>query len=101
MVDKFPLWQNLAINLGVPINQVQAFQMQTRGGLKALSYWRNGKSGEAYPSTWDFLLKVVEETEGSKPAEDLLRLVNIMETDPLFGAKFMNGEYMCMLLHRS
>ena len=26
---------------------------------------------------------------------------NIMETDPQFGAKFMNGEYMCMLLRMS
>ena len=25
----------------------------------------------------------------------------IMETNPHFGAKFMNGEYMCMLLHMS
>ena len=76
MVDKFPLWDNIAINLGVPINHVKAFKAQGMGGVSALSYWRNGKSGKDYPSTWGFLMKVIKQTEGSKPAEDLLKLVH-------------------------
>ena len=75
MVEEFPVWDKIAISLGVPINHVEAFQMQHMGGVKALSYWKNGKSGKDYPSTWGFLLKVVEEKMGSKPAKDLLKLV--------------------------
>jgi ankyrin repeat protein len=70
-----PLWHNLAVRLGVPINQVNALQYQRMGGLLALQHWRNGLSGEEYPSTWTFLLETVKRTENLGPhvAEQMKR----------------------------
>ena len=76
MVDKFPLWQKLAISLGVPLNQVEAFKMQYMGVSVHYLIGEMGRAVKPIPEcTWGFLLEVVEETEGSKPAEDLLELV--------------------------
>ena len=61
----------LAISLGVPIQHVQAYRTDPLGGLLALQYWRDGLSGQSFPSTWRFLLKNVEDTFGKNVAEDL------------------------------
>ena len=57
--------------LGVPVEQAKAYIVKTSdtGGLDALCYWRNGRSGEEYPSTWKFLLDKIKETHGSNVAE--------------------------------
>ena len=61
----------MAIGLGVPVNHVQAYRTDPLGGLLALQYWRDGRSGQSFPSTWRFLLKNVEDTFGKNVAEDL------------------------------
>ena len=45
--------------------------MDPLGGLLALQYWRDGRSGKSYPSTWRFLLQQVEATFGENVATDL------------------------------
>ena len=67
-------WHNLAVNLGVSIGQVQAFKSDpVMGALLALKYWRDGKCGEKFPSTWRFLLLKIETTFGGKVAKPLER----------------------------
>ena len=66
-----PLWQDLAIELGVPVDHVQDNESKRLGGLIALKYWRDGHSGQFFPSTWRFLLQKVEATFGTKVAKDL------------------------------
>ena len=66
-----PVWQYLAIGLGVPVNHVQAYRADPLGGLLALKQWRDGLSGKSYPSTWRFLLQQVEATLGRNVARDL------------------------------
>ena len=66
-----PVWQFLAIELGVPVDRVQAYRTNPFGGLLALQYWRDGRSGQSFPSTWRFLLKNVEDTFGKDVAKDL------------------------------
>ena len=61
----------MAIGLGVPVSHVQAYESKPLGGLLALQYWRDGRSGQSFPSTWRFLLKNVEDTFGKNVAEDL------------------------------
>ena len=50
---------------------MQAYDTKPLGGLLALQYWRDGRSGQSFPSTWRFLLKNVEDTFGKNVAEDL------------------------------
>ena len=45
------------------------------GGLLALKYWRDGRSGEGYDTTWTFLLKKEFENDGSNVADDLKKKV--------------------------
>ena len=66
-----PLWQDLAIELGVPVDHVEANESKHLGGLRALKYWRDGHSGQLFPSTWGFLLQKVEATFGRNVAKDL------------------------------
>ena len=66
-----PLWRQLAISLGVPITTVQANELTPLGGMLCLSYWRDGRCGEAYPHTWRFLLKTVKDTFGPLVAEKI------------------------------
>ena len=66
-----PLWRQLAISLGVPLMTVQANELTTLGGIVCLSYWRDGRCGEAYPHTWRFLLKTVKDTFGPLVAETI------------------------------
>ena len=56
-----PDWTSWILELGVPIEDVRVFRLdQVMGGIFALQYWRDGKSGELYPSTWKFLLDTVK-----------------------------------------
>ena len=57
-----PLWQELAVSLGVPFMTVKANESTSLGGMVCLSYWRNGCCGELYPHTWRFLLKTVRDS---------------------------------------
>ena len=41
---------------------VQANESTPLGGMVCLSYWRDGRCGEAYPHTWRFLLKTVKDS---------------------------------------
>ena len=71
VLNKVPVWYSLAISLGVPIKQVQAWEPKPLGGLLALGYWRDGKSGDLFPPTWGFLLKNLTACEGSTVADTL------------------------------
>ena len=61
----------MAISLGVPIKQVEAWDTKPLGGLLALGYWRDGKSGDLFPPTWGFLLKMLKESKGPNVADAL------------------------------
>ena len=71
VLNKVPVWQSLAISLGVPMKQVEAWESKPLGGLLALGYWRDGKSGDLFPPTWGFLLKKLTECRGSTVADTL------------------------------
>jgi hypothetical protein len=74
VLEHVPVWDTLAVKLGVPINTVLSLQHQTMGGLLALQHWRNGLSGEGYPTTWRFLLETVRKTQNLGPlVSDKLR----------------------------
>ena len=80
VLEIVPEWNGLVIKLGVPISKVHALQSDLMGGLLALQYWRDGKSGELYPSTWKFLLDTVEEVKGPEVAQKILKKVEQNET---------------------
>ena len=72
VLDKVPVWHSLAIRLGVPIEQVEAWDSnKPLGGLLALGYWRDGKSGDLFPPTWGFLLRILKESKGPNVADAL------------------------------
>ena len=73
-----PDWTSWIVDLGVPIDRAVAFQSTPMGGLLALQYWRDGKSGN--PSTWKFLLDTVEEAKGREVAQKILKKVKQSET---------------------
>ena len=62
-----PLWHELAVSLGVPFLTVKANMQSPLGGMECLSYWRDGRCGEAYPHTWRFLLKTVKDSPSFGP----------------------------------
>ena len=65
VLEHVPVWYKLAVKLGVPIDQVDAYQSHpAMGGLLALRYWRNGLSGRRFPTTWKFLLETVKKLFG-------------------------------------
>ena len=65
VLEVVPVWDNLAIALGVPLAHINAFRIEpTLSGLKALCYWRDGRSGSHYPTIWRFLLEKIKECEG-------------------------------------
>ena len=70
-----PDWASWIVDLGVPIAEALAFQSNPMGGLLAFQYWRDGKSGENFPSTWKFLLDTVEEAKGREIAQKILKKV--------------------------
>ena len=70
VLNKVPVWHSLAISLGVPVNEVQSLRSdQSLGGILALRYWRDGKSGDLFPPTWGFLLKIMRESKGPNVAD--------------------------------
>ena len=75
-----PEWQILAICLGVPYDVIQSNTPASLGGLAALAYWRNGCSGNSYPSTWKFLLEKVDDQFGSVVAEAIVQKASIEPT---------------------
>ena len=79
VLEIVPEWTGLVIKLGVPISKVHALQSDPMGGLLALQYWRDGKSGELYPSTWKFLLNTVKKAKGHEVAQRILEEVRKSE----------------------
>ena len=76
-----PQWWDLAGMLGVPIDQVKAFHSETvLGGDQALAYWRDGRCGERFPTTWRFLLGNVKELRGPQVAKQLREKAEQEET---------------------
>ena len=75
VLDKVSCWYKLAVALGVPINKANACKSSDTGGLDALCYWRDGRSGEEYPSTWKFLLDKIAERQGSTIAEEVNKYI--------------------------
>ena len=76
-----PQWWDLAGMLGVLIDQVKAFHLEpVLGGDQALAYWRDGRCGERFPTTWRFLLGNVKELCGPQVAKKLREKVEKEET---------------------
>ena len=72
ILKHIPLWYELAVSLGVPIAQVNAYRLDSKmGGEKALLYWRNGRCERDYPNTWGFLPETVEKLQGPLVAKQL------------------------------
>ena len=81
-MDKVPVWQKLAISLGVPIDQVEALQADSiMGGFKALRLWQSGLyTSKGFPPIWDFLLKTVNKCLGSRVGDEIAEIVAVEET---------------------
>ena len=75
-----PDWTSWIVDLGVPIDVAVKFQSKPMGDLLALQYWRDGKSGELFPSTWKFLLNTVEVGKGREVAQKILKKVEQNES---------------------
>ena len=72
VLEHVPVWYNLAVKLGVPIDQVNAYRLDpAMGGLLALQYWSNGRSGGGFPTTWKFLLETVKKLFGPRISDAL------------------------------
>ena len=84
VLDIIPLWFRLAVALGVPTIQAEAYQENRdshTAGLHALRYWRDGRCNEAkFPSTWKFLLETVNTKYGSQVAKQLEDIVSPVQT---------------------
>ena len=78
VLQEHPNWEDYAIPLGLKSQQVDYFYRQLRGdkGVLALRHWRDGHCGEDHPGTWRFLLKVIGDSIGPVPAEDLEKEVS-------------------------
>jgi hypothetical protein len=63
-------YEQLAVLLGIPRAHAVG-QSGSLKGLDTLVYWRNGKSGPNFPTTWKFLLQKVEEVCGEGVAKDI------------------------------
>jgi hypothetical protein len=63
-------YEEVAVSLGIPRAHA-SLQSGPLRGLDILVYWRNGKSGPNFPTTWKFLLQKVEEVCGSGVAKDI------------------------------
>ena len=74
------LWERLVVNLGVPIDMVRSYRTDPLGGLIALQYWRVGRCGKLFPTTWRFLLEQVETISGKLVAEDLRQKASTQPT---------------------
>ena len=69
----FPCSINWIADLEVPIDK--GTSIKPYGCLLALNYWRDGKSGEHYPSSWKFLLDTVKRAKGPEVAQKILKEV--------------------------
>jgi hypothetical protein len=63
-------YEEVAVLLGIPRTHA-SMQSGSLKGLDTLVYWRNGKSGPNFPTTWKFLLQKVEEVCGEGVAKDI------------------------------
>ena len=73
-LEMLPNWQKYAISLGLSMEQVEYYarlQEMNMGGLQALKHWRDGKCGSNFPSTWKFLISVIDDRIGCNVAKDL------------------------------
>ena len=70
------------INLGVPIDQVEALQANSiMGGFRALKLWQSGHyTSKGYPPTWEFLLKAVEDLAGPLVSEEIAERAAVEKT---------------------
>ena len=76
-----PEWWDLAVKLGVPIPKVRSYRKDAALGSKqALEYWKNGRCGGEFPTTWRFFLKAVEDRYGRYFAQQLKDKVESDET---------------------
>ena len=69
-MDEVPLWQPLAVSLGVPITKAKALQQAdpTLGGFEALKLWQSGRyTDKGLPPTWACLLTAVAELKAAGP----------------------------------
>ena len=83
ILDEYPCWYKYAISLGLSIDRIKYYMKQHQlnvRGLLALKYWRDGGCGSRYPTTWKFLLDVINNCMGSKVAEDLEKLIIANDT---------------------
>ena len=72
ILKHIPLWYKLAVSLGVPIAQVNAYRLDPEmGGGMSLLHWRNGRCEGGFPNTWGFLLETVEKLQGPVVAKRL------------------------------
>ena len=72
IVDEIPNWDDVAIGVGVPIENVKEFRKRD-AGVNALQLWKNGKvdQRDRHPNTWRHLLEVVRNRKGPLVAEKL------------------------------
>ena len=83
MLEIIPLWGDYCISLGLSIDQAKYFHelpQESLRGLLALKYWRDGRCGLSYPSTWRFFLSVIEDRLGPTVAEELKEKIVSDET---------------------
>ena len=75
VLELSPVWDKLAIRLGVTIEQISANRRDNPhspdvAALTSLQQWRDGKNTR-YPATWEFLLGAVKEEKGINVADKL------------------------------
>ena len=83
VLEIIPLWGVYSISLGLSIDQTRYFHelpQESLRGLMALKYWRDGRCGSSYPSTWRFFLSVIEDRLGPKVAGELREKITSDET---------------------
>ena len=62
------------MGLGVSQDRVKYFRYSPTGGLDALCYWRDGHSGEQFPTSWKFLLDTIAERQGTTVADKIRKV---------------------------
>ena len=70
------------INLGVPIDRVEALQADSMiGGFRALKLWQSGLyTSKGFPPTWEFLLKTVKDFAGPLVSKEIAERAAVEET---------------------
>ena len=85
VLDRIPWWFDLAVGLGVSQDRVKYFRYSPTGGLDALCYWRDGHSGEQFPTSWKFLLDTIAERQGTTVADKIRKV--FFPNQPMTGVK--------------